>query len=298
MDQTFGLVEPALSGMRALQAQFPNLQFISGKRDITDEAKDIVADGLKLNPDSPQTGTLQYVGKTYHDSKVKDSVIMALRGANDDTADVIAAIVGALNLYSPDDLKLFSLHLSGLAADAEPLPAQEAEITQFAQGLPGLKRFLTTEAGLPRWHFEWTQEGQPSAPAPAIADVTPTIPVLAPGQQGFEQFHTPDAPAPVVVAPPVTVPSIVQDTINTITPHVAAIVSAIAPKPVEPPHNYATAVDTHVALVQAAMAKKAAAIPAKPVATTAAQPPKKKDNTTLVLVGLGLAGVAIAMRGK
>ena len=65
--------------------------------------------------------------------------------------------------FSPRDLGRLSHHLSGLAFDVRPVPAQASAFWNTVLSLPGLRQHFDTEGGLTIWHVGF-DNGRTSGP--------------------------------------------------------------------------------------------------------------------------------------
>lgn len=133
----------------------PGGQIASGRRCIDDQAR---ADAQNVVADRT------FIQRVYVPSKVKDAmaaICQAYPAA--DVAELQTRFAACLGGFSDDDLRHFSLHLSGYAVDLTPTGNAEAEawceayveqLLQHELGDPAHCRVLTREAGLVRLHVQ------------------------------------------------------------------------------------------------------------------------------------------------
>ena len=134
----------------------PDAYLVSGSRDIYGQAQ-AMADNI-IRRDNPA-----WISQTYIKSDARD----ACQAAVDDLTQplqeplVAAAILGALELLTPDQLEHLSWHLRAEAFDAGPVGRAdlEADLALRVQrhiqqgGDPG-SRLLTREGGMPKLHVQ------------------------------------------------------------------------------------------------------------------------------------------------
>jgi peptidoglycan hydrolase-like protein with peptidoglycan-binding domain len=148
--ERLGLAEPARSGAYAIKARHPWVRFTSGRRDLAGQARAMAGNVTKNR---------KWIIQTYASSPI----IAACQRWVDQhpearTGDDIAR--GLLSVFSgfpPGQLAGISRHLAGLAFDMQPVPSEQAAVSETVNRLPGKRRFLTREGGLIRWHVEFVQ---------------------------------------------------------------------------------------------------------------------------------------------
>jgi len=155
-----GLIEPALSAAIALEQQFPEIVFTSGRRSREDQAR-----AMAQNIAIAGSGWLR---RTYKDTPIRRAISARLnvKPKMAEASQIQAAILEELNHYSDIALMGLSKHIGGLAFDLRPMVdskgrptrAGEAVIAAIA-GLPGLQTFLDHEGGLVRWHLQFYKTG-------------------------------------------------------------------------------------------------------------------------------------------
>ncbi len=143
---------------------FPGSALASGKRSIDDQAR------IDAENEAEHPGFLLH---TYADSPVKSAMTAcAVRSAGADAATLGPLFASVLGGFSDDELSHFSLHLSGHAADLEPVHDHEgflvsdfivrtrwcrdwiARYVSSGQGDSERSKVLTNEDGLTRLHVQ------------------------------------------------------------------------------------------------------------------------------------------------
>lgn len=143
--EDLGLAEPARTAALALQSRFPTVVFTSGRRGVDDQAR-AMASNIVHNR--------QWIAQTYLDAQVLQDWVNANPEATSqgDIAHGLAAIMAS---WSDAQKARVSKHFSGQAFDVQPVAGTLGDrIKAFIPGLPGVKKFLTTEGGLIRWHVQ------------------------------------------------------------------------------------------------------------------------------------------------
>lgn len=139
----------ALAAALALQAEFPDVVFTSGRRTVADQAR-AMAQNIVQNR--------RYIVETYlatAESAQLQAWVDAYPTARD-AGSIAAGLAGIMAGWSDDQRGLISKHFSGDAFDIQPIPGPHgAAIEAAVLALPGLTKFLTQEAGLLRWHAQF-----------------------------------------------------------------------------------------------------------------------------------------------
>jgi peptidoglycan hydrolase-like protein with peptidoglycan-binding domain len=143
--EKLNLLEPARSGAYAIKRKHPWVVFTSGRRDAAGQAWAMAGNVVKSRA---------WIGQTYARNPVSIAA-QAWVDAHPEARTQQAIADGLLSVFrqfSPRDLGRLSFHMSGLAFDIRPVPAQESAIRQTVNTLPGVKEFLTKEGDLIIWH--------------------------------------------------------------------------------------------------------------------------------------------------
>ena len=143
--EALNLTEPARSGAYLIKRRHPWVEFTSGRRDAARQAWAMAGNVVRSRP---------WIGQTYARNPVSIAA-QAWVDAHPEARTQQAIADGLLSVFkqfSPRDLGRLSFHLSGLAFDIRPVPAQESAIRQTVGGIPGVKEFLTKEGDLIIWH--------------------------------------------------------------------------------------------------------------------------------------------------
>jgi hypothetical protein len=140
-----GLVEFARSGAVALQQQFPNIVFTSGRRNAQQQAS-AMAGNIVQNR--------RWIEQTYRPSAERDTL---QQWVNDNpgavtAATIAAGLLGIMNGWNDAQKGKFSRHFSGQAFDVQPVADNGAAVKKFIRQLPHLEQFLESEGGLVIWH--------------------------------------------------------------------------------------------------------------------------------------------------
>jgi peptidoglycan hydrolase-like protein with peptidoglycan-binding domain len=143
--EKLNLLEPARSGAYAIKRKHPWVVFTSGRRDAAGQAWAMAGNVVKSRA---------WIGQTYARNPVSIAA-QAWVDAHPEARTQQAIADGLLSVFrqfSARDLGRLSFHMSGLAFDIRPVPAQESAIRQTVNTLPGVKEFLTKEGDLIIWH--------------------------------------------------------------------------------------------------------------------------------------------------
>jgi peptidoglycan hydrolase-like protein with peptidoglycan-binding domain len=140
-----GLSEPARSAAYSIKARHPWVVFTSGRRDPARQAWAMAGNVVRNR---------QWIAQTYASNPVSRAA-QAWVDAHPEARTQQAVAEGLTSVFagfSARDLGRLSYHLSGLAFDIQPVPAQAGAVTATVRSLPGVKEFLTREGGLTIWH--------------------------------------------------------------------------------------------------------------------------------------------------
>ncbi len=130
-----------------LQAQFPDIEFTSGRRDLAAQAHAMAGNVVT---------TRDFIKRTY---AVNDASEACQRWVDDhpeatDQAAITAGLLATLQQLGAKAGEI-SRHLTGDAFDVQPVTENAAAIKAAMGNLPGKRWFTPVEAGLPRWHVEF-----------------------------------------------------------------------------------------------------------------------------------------------
>ena len=147
--------------LETLLSFFPDLEITSGIRSMQTQAA-AMASNCILNP--------KWIEKTYRQplcaaAQAAQSAVDSVYGVVENIISVnnlTTAIIGALSVFSSDELRKLSWHLSGDAFDVQPVDGDEgAAVKDKIRSLVGLRitngghgEFLEKEGGLTRWHVQ------------------------------------------------------------------------------------------------------------------------------------------------
>jgi hypothetical protein len=148
--EELNLAPIAEAAARILKQKHPEVVFTSGRRNIADQAH-AMASNVAL-------GNRHWIEQTYVASPVRDALqawVNAHPSAR--TVDQIAqGLETTMNAMTPDQVGKISKHLSGMAFDVKPTNTNAEAIKRTIRSLPNLHRFLEKEAGLVRWHAQFS----------------------------------------------------------------------------------------------------------------------------------------------
>ena len=141
-------LEPtAETAAKLLLQKHPNIQFTSGRRDVTQQAHAMASNIVSLHD-------RQWIGHTY----IAGQKLQAWVDSHPDavTVDQLAAgLAGVMNAMPDAERLKISRHLTGRAFDVRP-QSQNAEVIKAdIRALPGLNKFLEKEGGHVRWHAQF-----------------------------------------------------------------------------------------------------------------------------------------------
>lgn len=143
--ESLNLAEPARSAAYTIKRKHPWVVFTSGRRDAARQASAMAGNVVRNR---------RWIAQTYASNPVS-AAAQAWVDAHPEARTQQAIADGLLNvfrMFSPQDLGRLSHHLSGLAFDVRPVPAQAAAFWNTVLSLPGLRQHFDTEGGLTIWH--------------------------------------------------------------------------------------------------------------------------------------------------
>lgn len=141
------LSSKAKKAAEALLKKHPDVQFISGRRDLKEQAEAMASNVVKNR---------KWIGQTY----AKSAASAACQKWVDDNPDAKSKSDIAKGLHevlkkAGSKVSALSRHLTGDAFDVQPVTKDAKEIKATIRKLPGLHRFLEKEGGLIRWHAQF-----------------------------------------------------------------------------------------------------------------------------------------------
>ena len=141
-------LEPtAEAAARLLLQKHPNIQFTSGRRDVTQQAHAMASNIVALQD-------RQWIGHTYLAGQKLQAWVDAHPEAV--TVDQITAgLTAVMNAMPEAELLKISRHLTGRAFDIKPVTENAEAIKNDIRALPGLNKFLEKEGGHVRWHAQF-----------------------------------------------------------------------------------------------------------------------------------------------
>ena len=143
--EALSLAEPARTGAYLLKATLPWVRFTSGRRDPARQAWAMAGNVVTDRG---------WIARTYARNAVSIAAqqwVDAHPEARSQQA-ISDGLLGVFRTFSDRDLGRLSYHLSGLAFDVQPVPAQEPAFRDADATLPGKKELLTKEGDLTIWH--------------------------------------------------------------------------------------------------------------------------------------------------
>jgi len=143
--ESLDLAEPARSAAYAIKRKHPWVVFTSGRRDAARQASAMAGNVVKNR---------RWIAQTYASNPVS-AAAQAWVDAHPEARTQQAIADGLLKVFktfSPRDLGRLSHHLSGLAFDVRPVPAQASAFWSSVRSLPGLRQHFDKEGGLTIWH--------------------------------------------------------------------------------------------------------------------------------------------------
>jgi len=143
------LVDYAKAAADKLQADFPDVIFTSGRRNVLQQANAMAGNVVQNRT---------WIEETYLATKERDDLqgwVDANPTAN--TKEAIAAgLAGIMANWTDDQKSRFSRHFSGQAFDVQPVVGTRGGNIKVAiQSLPDLRKFLDNEGGLIIWHADF-----------------------------------------------------------------------------------------------------------------------------------------------
>ena len=141
-------LEPtAAAAARLLLQKHPNIQFTSGRRDVTQQAHAMASNIVSLRDRN-------WIGHTYlHGQKLQAWVDAHPEAVTVD--QVTAGLAALMNAMSDAERLKISRHLTGRAFDVRPMTQNAEAIKNDIRNLPGLNKFLDKEGGHVRWHAQF-----------------------------------------------------------------------------------------------------------------------------------------------
>jgi peptidoglycan hydrolase-like protein with peptidoglycan-binding domain len=143
--ESLNLAEPARSAAYTIKRRHPWVVFTSGRRDAARQASAMAGNVVRNR---------RWIAQTYATNPVSVAA-QAWVDAHQEARTHQALADGLLSVFktfAPRDLGRLSHHLSGLAFDVRPVPAQAAAFWSTVLSLPGLRQHFDTEGGLTIWH--------------------------------------------------------------------------------------------------------------------------------------------------
>jgi hypothetical protein len=141
------LSSTAKKAAEALLEEYPDIEFTSGRRDLSDQADAMAGNVVKKR---------DYIKNTY----VSSEASKACQKWVDDNPDaktqkeIAAGLLETLKGLG-DKAGQISKHLTGDAFDVQPVSKNAAAIKKSIDKLPGIKKFLDKEDGLTIWHAQF-----------------------------------------------------------------------------------------------------------------------------------------------
>lgn len=146
--EALDLTGDAYAGAYALKRAHPTVQFTSGRRNKTDQARAMAGNVVRNR---------RWIEQTYRDSPLRDRCqgwVDSHPQANT-SAEIATGLLSVFDAATTEELGRFSKHLSGEAFDVQPVTQNAEAIKQTIRGLTGLSKFLEMEGGLVRWHAQF-----------------------------------------------------------------------------------------------------------------------------------------------
>ena len=144
---SLGLSAKAKKAAEELLKQFPDIEFTSGKRELSDQARAMSQNVVKNR---------KWIGQTYAKNKASGACQKWVDDNPDATkaSDIEKGLLKTLKDLGPAAGQI-SKHLTGDAFDIQPVNKNASEIKAAIKKLPGLGKFLEKEGGLVRWHVQF-----------------------------------------------------------------------------------------------------------------------------------------------
>ena len=141
-------LEPiAEAAAKLLLQKHPNIQFTSGRRDVTQQAHAMAGNIVSLHD-------RKWIGTTY----IAGQKLQAWVDSHPEavTVDQITAgLAATMNTMSEEERLKISRHLTGRAFDVRPVVQNGEALKKDIRDLPGLHKFLDKEGGHIRWHAQF-----------------------------------------------------------------------------------------------------------------------------------------------
>lgn len=133
-----------------LKKKHPTIEFTSGRRGVTDQARAMAQNIVESSNRKWITATyiatdpIKKLQKWVDDNPTKTAV-----------ADISTGLETIMNSMTDAERAQVSKHLTGEAFDVKPVTKDAAVIKKDMQSLKGAKKFLEREGGLVRWHVQF-----------------------------------------------------------------------------------------------------------------------------------------------
>ena len=144
-----GLTEIAKKAADLLVQKHPNVVFTSGRRTIKQQAS-AMAGNIKLNR--------KWIEETYAASPQRTKLQKWVDQHPQATtkAAIAAGLESVFETFTDKQKNQFSRHITGQAFDVQPVAGEAGKkIKKTIKALPNLRKFLTKEGGLVRWHADF-----------------------------------------------------------------------------------------------------------------------------------------------
>ena len=141
------LIGAAKAGAEALEKQFPEVSFTSGRRKAEDQARAMAQNIV---------GNRHWIAQTYKATAESAALQkwVSLHLEADTVAEIQNGLLEIMSAWTDGQKRRLSKHFSGEAFDVQPVGgAKGTAIKAFINHLPGLT-FLEKEGGLIRWHAQ------------------------------------------------------------------------------------------------------------------------------------------------
>jgi hypothetical protein len=144
---SLGLSATAKKAADELLKAYPDLEIISGKRDLSEQANAMAGNVVK---------TRDYIKNTYASSDASKACQKWVDDHPDAKSqkDIAAGLLETLKGLGGKAGQI-SKHLTGDAFDVRPVTKDADAIKKTIKGLSGVKKFLEKEGGLTIWHAEF-----------------------------------------------------------------------------------------------------------------------------------------------
>jgi hypothetical protein len=145
--EELNLTPVAENAARLLQQRYPQLEFTSGRRNVSQQARAMAWNIVK-------TGNPKWIAGTYKAAAKLQQWVDAHPDAKS-IDEIAAGLQTTMETMPEDELLKVSKHLTGKAFDIRPVVEGAAAIKDYIRTLPGLTIFLDKEAGVTRWHAQF-----------------------------------------------------------------------------------------------------------------------------------------------